>query len=636
MKKIQYSLTVKILTAILFVLFLSVAVVSTASSIYMADEGYYDPHSLSFFDTALCAQTTQSYADDIYYSYLYLSQRADPSTEDEFQLKQYQSKYAKENTNFFFTVTDEEENILLTNFEEQDYGTQKSYSYNHDNGMYDETYTLSAYVKKSITADDNYRTTYEIFNLLFSMRYISITAAALSALVALLLFIFLLCMAGHRKGEEGIVLSAQDKIPLDLYIAGIITVLLLLVNISISFFGMSYIVEVVYVMVCTIAVETLALALSMTLAARLKAGKWWENTVIYRLFHLYYKFSRYINKLICDVIANLPLLWKTVSIFTAYLFVNGFLVILLFSTHGEFFIFLLGLLFNMAALLGLCFVSLKMHKLKCGGKKIADGDYNSKIDTKYMFWDLKTHAESLNNIGRGMSKAVEERLKSERLKTELITNVSHDIKTPLTSIVNYVDLLKKENIENESAIEYIAVLDRQSARLKKLIEDLMEASKASTGNLTVNTARTDIVELLNQSVGEYIERFAASSLETIIRTPQKEVAILADGRLLWRVFDNLLNNICKYSQANTRVYLDIDIISSKVMITFKNISSYSLNITTDELLERFVRGDSSRATEGSGLGLSIAKSLTELQKGNFDLSVDGDLFKVVINFDSIT
>jgi len=280
-------------------------------------------------------------------------------------------------------------------------------------------------------------------------------------------------------------------------------------------------------------------------------------------------------------------------------------------------------------------VAINLQKLKEGGRKIAMGDLSYQIDTRYMFWDFKDHGENLNRISEGMTRAVEERLKSERFKTELITNVSHDIKTPLTSIINYVDLIKKENIENEKLKEYIDVLDRQSSRLKKLTEDLIEASKASTGNLQVNMAPTGIGVLFTQAVGEYEERIKNTGLELILDKPAEEVYIMADGRLLWRVFDNLLNNICKYAQPGTRVYLNLEKINGKAVITFRNISRYALNISSDELLERFVRGDRSRNTEGSGLGLSIAKSLTELQKGVLELYIDGDLFKVILKFDII-
>ena len=252
-----------------------------------------------------------------------------------------------------------------------------------------------------------------------------------------------------------------------------------------------------------------------------------------------------------------------------------------------------------------------------------------------MFWEFKKHGENLNSISVGMAHAVDEKIKSERLKAELITNVSHDIKTPLTSIINYVDLLKKEDLHNETAEGYIKVLDRQSGRLKKLTEDLVEASKASTGNIAVNAQRTNVVELLNQSAGEYEERFEAAKLTPVITASAPDIPILADGRLLWRVFDNLLNNIIKYSQEGTRVYMNINEKNNLVTVAFKNISRDSLNISTDELMERFIRGDSARTSEGSGLGLSIARSLTELQGGRFDLLVDGDLFKAIIRFDKL-
>ena len=248
-----------------------------------------------------------------------------------------------------------------------------------------------------------------------------------------------------------------------------------------------------------------------------------------------------------------------------------------------------------------------------------------------MFWEFKNHAEQLNSIGDGMQKAVEAQLKNERLKTELITNVSHDIKTPLTSIINYVDLLKKEELNNETAAGYLEILDRQSARLKKLTEDLVEASKADTGNIPVHFEKTDVSVLLAQVTGEYEEKLAAKNLQ-IVPDIRSHAQIMADGRLLQRIFENLLGNVCKYAMENTRVYLTCEDDGNEVQISFKNISKYPLNLTSDELTERFVRGDSSRNTEGSGLGLSIAKSLARLQNAQLHLYIDGDLFKAMIRF----
>lgn len=250
-----------------------------------------------------------------------------------------------------------------------------------------------------------------------------------------------------------------------------------------------------------------------------------------------------------------------------------------------------------------------------------------------MFWDCKKHGENLNKIGEGMSKAVDERMKSERLKTELITNVSHDIKTPLTSIINYVDLLSREELHNDKAAEYLEVLERQSSKLKKLIEDLVEASKASTGNLAVDSQKLDAGVFVTQTVGEFEERLSAAGLELIVSRPEEPVYIMADGRHVWRVIDNLMNNICKYAQEGSRVYVNLEATVQSVSITFRNISKYPLNISGEELMERFVRGDKSRNTEGHGLGLSIAQSLMKLTGGDMNIVVDGDLFKVILTFE---
>ncbi len=619
MRNLQSSIAAKIAAFLLFLLFLAAALGGIVSILYVADEGYYSG-TYSFFSSRKCSSITYSYSAAVFYDYLSLSLKQNPSAEDSFNLKQYQTEFAKENTNFFFTVTDESGKVILTNYAEQDFGTQKTYNIDPDGTQYGKAYIVNAYVKDPITAKDDYYAPYQLSLTLYSMRYSTIAITVLSAILSVLLFAFLMYSAGHRKGREGIVLNAADRIPFDLYAFGISVAGIC------SFFICSNIWNradgiVVAIITCTLAVilSFLSITLCMTFSARVKAGKWWHNTVIYIV----------LKGIIC-LLLNLPLLLKTILIFASYILINGFLVILLMHSGAE--ILLLGFLFNMAVLSGLCFIVLQLNRLKLGGEKIAAGDYSCKIDAEKLFWDIKKHAETLNNIRLGMSKAVEERLKSERLKTELITNVSHDIKTPLTSIVSYVDLLKRESIKNENALKYIDVLDRQSAKLKKLTEDLVEASKASTGNISVKCGRMDVVEFLNQSVGEYAEHFAAGQLEVVVHTPQDETAIMADGRLMWRVFDNLLDNICKYSLPNTRVYFDIENIGGAVIITLKNISRVPLNITADELLERFMRGDNARTTEGSGLGLSIAKSLTELQMGSFDLFVDGDLFKVHVKF----
>ena len=363
----------------------------------------------------------------------------------------------------------------------------------------------------------------------------------------------------------------------------------------------------------------------LSFAVRIKNGKWWKNTILYRVFSL-------IRRLAGSMLHHIGLWAKVILIFGGWTLVELFFMIGMDDYDAAIGLFILGKMVEAAVLL---VVTMQLYQLQVGSRKLAQGDFSQKINTGRMFWEFKKHGENLNSIGEGMTKAVNEKMKSERFKTELITNVSHDIKTPLTSIINYVALLEKTEIQDETQREYLDVLKRQSARLKKLIEDLIEASKASTGNLPVNEEDLEADVFLTQIAGEFEEKLAASGLELILNKPEGTVHVSADGRHLWRVVDNLMNNICKYALPNSRVYVNLEETKDEVTMTFRNISRYPLNITSDELMERFVRGDSSRNTEGNGLGLSIASSLMELMKGKLKLYVDGDLFKVVLEFPKI-
>ena len=362
-----------------------------------------------------------------------------------------------------------------------------------------------------------------------------------------------------------------------------------------------------------------------------------KNNLIYYIFSFFRKrLVKIINRL-KFIFTNASLLQKTwIIVLGVIVFGLIFTICVVNNLYDAHEVFVLAMMFIVAVcVLAILYIAVVLQKIKLGGERIAKGELQHKIDTKYMYGDFKSFAESLNNINLGLKAAVNERMKSERFKTELITNVSHDIKTPLTSIINYVDLIKKEKIENETANQYIEVLDRQSTRLKKLVEDLVEASKASSGSLSVELQPCDVTVLLTQTLGEFEDRLTNRELTPVISAPQNPVKIMADGRHLWRIFDNLMGNICKYAMRGTRVYIDIKTENENAVITFRNISENELNITADELMERFVRGDKSRNTEGSGLGLSIAKSLVELQGGSINLSVDGDLFKVEVCFKTI-
>jgi signal transduction histidine kinase len=471
---------------------------------------------------------------------------------------------------------------------------------------------------------------YVLYDVLLEMTYAQkdriFTQMICMFVLALGSFVFLMCGAGHRRNREEIVLTFADKVPLDIAFAGMAVVITCALGMISVFAGSLSVVPAVYLSVFAgIIAFCVFIGFLLSFAVRIKNGKWWKNTILYRVFSL-------IRRLAGSMLHHIGLWAKVILIFGGWTLVELFFMIGMDDYDAAIGLFILGKMVEAAVLL---VVTMQLYQLQVGSRKLAQGDFSQKINTGRMFWEFKKHGENLNSIGEGMTRAVNEKMKSERFKTELITNVSHDIKTPLTSIINYVDLLEKTEIQDETQREYLDVLKRQSARLKKLIEDLIEASKASTGNLPVNEEDLEADVFLTQIAGEFEEKLAASGLELILNKPEGTVHVSADGRHLWRVVDNLMNNICKYALPNSRVYVNLEETKDEVTMTFRNISRYPLNITSDELMERFVRGDSSRNTEGNGLGLSIAGSLMELMKGKLKLYVDGDLFKVVLEFPKI-
>lgn len=485
---------------------------------------------------------------------------------------------------------------------------------------------IEGYILREPADGDNSDTFVSLYwaELIYNCRYQLIVIAAVSFILCLVLFIFLLCAAGHRAGSEGIVPSFVDKIPFDLF------TLLMIVAISCLWAilaEMSYDSILLIMLACLVILVAALLILLyiMSFAVRVKLGGVIKGCIIYKVLAWVWRLIRSVCHAIAELVRGMPLVPKSC------IAVAVILLLELISVNSG----VVWLITNALLAAALIYTAICMKKLLTAGQKLAAGDESCVVDTAKLYGPFREHGEDLNTIRDGVSLAVEARMRSEHFRTELITNVSHDIKTPLTSIINYVDLLGKEKPENEKMREYIDVLQRQSARLKKLIDDLLEASKASTGNLTVNAEPCDVGVLLDQTLGEYGEKLSAAGLEPVLTKPEKPVIIMADGRHMWRIFDNLLNNICKYSQRGTRVYLEVCERDGKAVVTFRNISSRQLNISSDELMERFVRGDSSRNTEGSGLGLNIAQSLAQLQKGTMELTVDGDLFKVTLTFDVV-
>jgi len=484
-------------------------------------------------------------------------------------------------------------------------------------------YTVIGYVSATLEPGDVFYLTYRFLQFMYRVRYWVFVWIALGLLLEVTLLIYLFCAVSNHPGEERPRLNPTDKIPLDL--ATVLLYLLAVVEIALlnEFGDLATVILLIFFGVLD---YLLLLWYFLTVAARLKMNCLLRSTLLGR-------FILWEIRIFREILQNLPLIWKVVTAVAVVVFAE--LLVLLYGFYEPDNILIFWVVEKLILLPLVFYVAVSLHRLKKGGERLAAGNLEERLDTTYLTGDFKRFGETLNSIGDGMNRAVEERMKSERFKTELITNVSHDIKTPLTSIINYVDLIKKEKPENENVRQYLEVLERQSARLKKLIEDLVEASKASTGNLSVHPEVCDAGVLLTQLLGEYDERFRANGLEPIFHQPETAVTVLADPRHFWRILDNLMVNILKYAQSGTRVYLDLTAEQGYMNIMFRNISRASLNISGEELMERFVRGDGSRNTEGSGLGLSIARSLAELQGGSLKIDVDGDLFKVVLQLPRI-
>lgn len=469
--------------------------------------------------------------------------------------------------------------------------------------------------------------TYRLVLLLYEMRYEVIGILAGCVLLCLVCLIFLLCSAGHRRGVEEIVPSVFSGMHFDVITAAW----------GIVMYGLAYVVAYglgAYVQDVAVGAALLTAAAILTMlylmefAVRLKLGKWWRHTLIYVVLRGVWRAAKFLCRGLWRLFCGIPMVMTTVIVFLGICILEFIGVLIFVEAEGT----VLWMLEKAVLLPGILYIALTCKKLQAASEAMAAGEENYVVDTSHMFGAFKEHGENLNSLSQGIAKAVEERMKSEHLKTELITNVSHDLKTPLTSIINYADLICEERPENPKIAEYAEVLLRQSGRLKKLLEDLVEASKATTGNLEVNLEPCEVDVLLSQAVGEYQQKMGEKGLELRVSQPEEPIQILADGRHLWRIFDNLLNNICKYAQENSRVYLSVEQRGTAVRIIFRNMSKYALDISAEELEERFVRGDKSRHMEGNGLGLSIAKSLAELQKGRMDIVIDGDLFKVVLEF----
>lgn len=516
-----------------------------------------------------------------------------------------------------------EDNIKYNfSYRNSNYGSNHSQK-NKEFGDYD---IYSSYQEDKTLQATNFLFNKNMYDFMLQHKQLPIFGCFLSVMVLIAIAIYLFWAIGYQKGKEGISLHAIDKVPYEIICIISFHVLAMAFTVLANVFNiyMYYLVAIFYLIAYVIGYLACAIW-GITTIKRIKAKTFWKSFLSYKIIKwFYHKIKKFTNEIE----------QKTSSSKKVFLYYWGFVVIsvVLATMIGTGISLILLGGFWLWVFYRLRRYNRQQEEIKEALQKIYEGKTDIYLDKEEMEGVLKEMTVYINDIAGGFSNAIEESLQSERLKTELITNVSHDIKTPLTSIINYVDLLKKEEIPNEKVKEYIDILDKKSYRLKKLTEDLVEASKVSSGNVKLNIEEINLKELIYQSIGEFKDRLEAKELQIEISMPEEDIKIQADNRYMYRVIENLLSNITKYALDGSRVYIDLKREKNRIEISMKNISKDKLNISSDELMQRFVRGDKSRYTEGSGLGLSIAKSLTELQGGKFTIHIDGDLFKVVIKW----
>ncbi len=662
MKKQSYTYGMKLVGLLLHLFFtvvLTVAVFLLATLMSKSILELTDIGTENFFSSGYYVRCMEQKCSDLS-KYFRLQQKGERRTsEEDRRYLQYTNEFKREDTNFCYwykqngvwytNQPDTEEgqefdtqtvlmeaktmgDYLLYDMEKKEFETDirglEDYFFNsYGNQMYLplENVVLVIGVDTDLTAkDDLYDANVEYVRLHPWIK-VSIAAALVSVMGWVLSLVYLTLVTGHRDGEEGVHLNYIDKVKTEIVIAVFVLVtselLMLVSHVNNSTGNVSGLL--VASGTVSMVIDMLFLVFYLSMVRRLKAEVMWENSLACWL-------ARGLSKTFRERTVTV----RVLAVFSIHMMICFILAVGAFHFHSVICLLLLLAFCAMEAYL-LLRMAVEHYQIYQGVEKITEGALDAKIDVEELHGDDKRLAEAINNIGSGLLHAVDESTKNERMKADLITNVSHDIKTPLTSIINYVNLIKMEDIENERVLGYIKILDEKSQRLKQLTEDLVETSRITSGNIKLDMQKIDLVELVCQTAGEFNEKFETRELTIVTKLPKTAVMILADGRQLYRVIENLYNNVAKYAMEKTRVYVDVQVSEGEAVFSIKNVSERSLaveNSNAGDLTERFIRGDVSRTTEGSGLGLSIAKSLTELMGGTFQISVDGDLFKASIHF----
>lgn len=533
------------------------------------------------------------------------------------------NKLKAEKTNWSYQDGNITTNINTINQESAKYITDSYYSVENFEGY--EVY--SNIDPSSLTYSNSLYVQQVVYDLFKGHENLPAYLIPLSSILIIVMVVYLIWATGHEKDKEGIQLNSIDKISYEIISIVIMTIIGMMMSFAVASVESQIpqkILVSVFLICYLIGYACLALWVSTTIR-RLKAKQFIRSFLTYKVCRWIVVTTKKIFRKVTDKQNTNR---KITIIYWGFVGISVILACTIWSGIG----FLILIAFWGWVYYKLVQYNKKIQKINEALKNIYNGNPNVKLNEEELEGTLKIMAKYINDIAGGFTNAIEQSLKSERLKTELITNVSHDIKTPLTSIINYVDLLKKQEINNAQIEQYIAVLDKKSQRLKKLIEDLVEASKVSSGNVKLNIETINLKELLNQTIGEFEDKLEKKNLKIEMDLPNENVLIKADNRYLYRVIENVFSNVSKYALEGSRVYIKLYKNSNDVNLEIKNISKDKLNISAEELMQRFVRGDKSRYTEGSGLGLSIAESLTELQGGKFKIYIDGDLFKVELKW----
>ena len=606
MLQMMRSPALKVCVALLFSLLFSSCILAACGCLWLYANGYYTRSEID----VLTDRLRDAAEDDCFRAAELLSDGGDPAL-------------IGDGGNFAVIITDESGDTIISTLNgDGEYALMctvrceiSGERIDPANGNESVYVSVAGYVRTELEGQDRYSMLSRSTERSYSFRYTVPLLSVLSLAAAALLYVLLIAVAGLRRGTDEIVLTPAGRMPLDVY-----TLLFLLIP-ACELAVMPYI-NYHSIRIAVICIDSLPFLLySMGVAARVKKGGAFRKMLAVRAWFA-----------MCHTVRRIPTVTKTVLV-AAGLFTVELLMIVITCADEYFFLF--WLIRSVLVFVLIVRYSYNVISLRQSCEEISGGNLSCRVPTEKLSGELRRFGDALNGIGVLVEQSVEDAKRSERFKAELITNVSHDIKTPLTSIINYTDLIQRElglGSDISTISEYTEVLSRQSAKLKRLLDDLIDVSKVMTGNLSVDLAPCEFGVLISQFAGEYSDRFNECGLNFVCRTPEREMTVMADGRYLWRVFDNLFSNVCKYAQSGTRVYLTLEENSGRAAVTLRNISKFPLDPESEIYTERFSRGDASRNTEGSGLGLSVAKSLTECQGGIFTVTTDGDLFKVMLSF----